>query len=138
MIPMPVFIDTNAILDVTTHDPIWCEWSSHAINQHAPAGLFINALVYAELCIGADSTVQVDGVITQLRLACVEIPASALFFAAKAFRDYRARGGTKTSPLPDFFIGAHAKVLGLPLITRDVKRYRTFFPEVPLITPDPF
>jgi len=134
---MPAFIDTNAILDVTTHDPIWNQWSSHVINQHAPGGLFINPFVYTELCIGAESSEEVDAVITKLRLSYVELPSSALFLAAKAFREYRSRGGTKRSPLPDFFIGAHAKALGFSLITRDVKRYRTYFPEVPLITPDP-
>jgi predicted nucleic acid-binding protein len=134
---MPAFIDTNAILDVTTRDPVWNPWSSRVINRHAPEGLFINSLVYSELCIGAESTEEVDGVIKGLRLGYMEIPSSALFFAAKAFRAYRSRGGTRTSPLPDFFIGAHAKSLGLPLITRDVNRYRTYFPEVVLITPDP-
>ena len=134
---MPAFIDTNAILDVTTRDPVWNPWSSRVINRHAPEGLFINALVYSELCMGADSTEEVDGVIKGLRLTYIEIPSSALFFAAKAFREYRSRGGSRTSPLPDFFIGAHAKSLGLPLITRDVNRYRTYFPEVDLITPDP-
>ena len=134
---MPAFIDTNAILAVTTRDPVWNAWSSRVINRHASEGLFSNALVYSELCMGADSTEEVDGVIKGLRLTYIEIPSSALFFAAKAFREYRSRGGSRTSPLPDFFIGAHAKSLGLPLITRDVNRYRTYFPEVDLITPDP-
>lgn len=134
---MPAFIDTNAILDVTTMDPVWNPWSSRVINRHAPDGLFINSLVYSELCMGAESTEEVDGIIKSLRLSYMEIPSSALFFAAKAFRAYRSRGGTRTSPLPDFFIGAHAKSLGLPLITRDVNRYRTYFPEVTLISPDP-
>ena len=134
---MPAFIDTNAILDVTTRDPVWNPWSSGVINRHSPEGLFINSLVYSELCIGADSIEEVDGVIKGLRLTYMEIPSSALFFAAKAFRAYRSRGGARTSPLPDFFIGAHAKCLGLPLITRDVNRYRTYFPGVVLITPDP-
>jgi predicted nucleic acid-binding protein len=134
---MPALLDTNVLLDVTTQDPIWNDWSSRAIEQHSPDGLLINALVYSELCIGADSTEEVDGVISKLDLSYEELPCSALFFAAKAFQTYRARGGTKRSPLPDFFIGAHAKALGVPLITRDVKRYQTYFPEVTLISPDP-
>jgi hypothetical protein len=92
-------------------------------------------VIYAELCTGAPSQDYVDAVIDDLNLDFGEIPRTALFIAAKAYRLYRSKLGSKTSPLPDFFIGAHAEILGCPIITRDVNRYRTYFPSVELITP---
>lgn len=132
---MPVLIDSNVILDVTHDDPEWGDWSDAQISKLQSEGLLVNPLIYAELCAGAESTFEVDRVMAQLKLEYQEIPKDALFLAAKAFLKYRRRGGTKTAPLPDFFIGAHAESLGVAILTRDEGRYRTYFPNVALICP---
>lgn len=132
---MPVLIDTNVILDLVTDVVPWAAWSSQALNRTPDETLVINPMIYAELCTGAPSLNYVDKIVSDLNLQYVEIPKEALYLSTKAYRKYRSRGGSKSSPLPDFFIGAHASILGCSIITRDVKRYRTYFPEVPLIHP---
>lgn len=131
---MPVLVDTNVICDVLYRDPRWEAWSDSQINQHK-GNLWINPLVYAELAAQADSSDQVDLIVETLGLHYEELPREALFLAAQAHRAYRLRGGSKTSPLPDFFIGAHAQAAGLTLLTRDTQGYQTYFPKVCLISP---
>lgn len=132
---MAVIIDTNLVLDIVIDDSPWAARADDALRQHRGQGAFINSVIYAELCTGAPSQEYVDEIVDDLKLDYWEIPKSGLFIAARAYRQYRSKGGTKTSPLPDFFIGAHAEVLGCPILTRDLKRYRTYFPTVELITP---
>lgn len=132
---MAILVDSNVILDLVNEDPVWLEWSRSAMEEHAEAGLFANAMVYAELCCNAQSPQEVDELLNGMEIEMLEIPREALFLASKAHLSYRRRGGTKTAPLPDFFIGAHAEVLGIAILTRDPGRYRTYFPGVPLICP---
>lgn len=132
---MPVLVDSNVILDLVNQDQVWLEWSHSAIEAHTPEGLFANAMVYSELCCNAKSTSEVDALLNGMGVQMAAIPREALFLAAKAHLVYRRRGGTKTAPLPDFFIGAHAEVLGVAILTRDSARYKTYFPSVRLICP---
>ena len=132
---MPVLVDTNVLVDVLTDDPRWAEWSIAQLKSSSNAGLLINPVVYAELCFGSPSTDFVDDVIKRLELTYQEIPRQGLFRAAKAFARYKTRRGAKTSVLPNFFIGGHAEAAGIPLLTRDAKRLRTYFPSVELIWP---
>ena len=132
---MPVLVDSNVILDLANQDPVWSEWSRAAMEDHSRVGLIVNSMVYAELCCNAQSTSEVDALLNGMEVQMAEIPREALFFAAKAHLVYRRRGGTKTTPLPNFFIGAHAEVLGIAILTRDQGRYKTYFPSVRLIGP---
>ena len=132
---MPVMVDSNVIFDVTNNDSVWADWSDTQITAHQPGGLLINPLIYAELCTNADATAEVDKILAGLKLELSELSREALFLAAKAYLKYRRQGGTKTAPLPDFFIGAHAQVLGIPVLTRDAGRYTSYFPGVQLICP---
>ena len=132
---MPVLVDTNVIVDVLTDDPQWADWSLAQLEANSGAGLIINPVVYAELCFGSPSMDFVDDVIRRFALVWQEIPRQGLFRAAKAFARYRARKGTKTSVLPDFFIGGHAEAANLALLTRDTKRLGTYFPGVVLLSP---
>jgi len=129
-----VIVDTNVLLDVTGQDERWADWSQGQMAQHATR-LMVNPLIYTELCYEAGNAGEVDAILLSLGLRYEELPRHALFLAARAFRLYRERGGAKSAPLPDFFIGAHAAALEVPIITRDVARYRTYFPEVELISP---
>ncbi len=132
-----IFADTNVILDVVTNDPHWREWSARQIEIAAIDGpVLIDAVVYAELGVQYRKIEQLDELVTGMGLVVAQAPRQALFLAAKAFRQYRQRGGVRTGVLPDFFIGAHAQVLGLPLLTRDRRRYREYFPLLELIGPD--
>jgi predicted nucleic acid-binding protein len=132
---MPVLVDTNVLIDVLTDDPQWATWSITQLQSHSGAGLVINPVIYAELCFGSPSIEFVDDVIRQFGLAFQEISRQGLFRAAKAFGQYKARKGSKTSVLPDFFIGGHAEAAGIPLLTRDTKRLSAYFPRVELICP---
>jgi len=134
---MPVLVDSNVVLDVVTDDPLWADWSDEAITRHQAGGLIVNSIVYSELCAGAASPVEVDELLESLKLGFQEIPRDGLYLAAKAFLQYRRQGGTKTSTLPDFFIGGHAQAVGIPILTRDTARYQTYFPKVELISPPP-
>ena len=134
---MTTLVDTNVLLDVATSDPRWATWSLHQLDAAAIRGkILINAIIYSEFSVGYTRIEDVDRVIDGARLDLVEIPRAALFLAGKVFRRYRARGGTRTSALPDFFIGAHAAVARLPLLTRDPRRYETYFSDIELIAPD--
>jgi predicted nucleic acid-binding protein len=132
---MPILIDTNILIDVLTDDPKWADWSTNALEQNSSQGLLINPIVYSELCFGSPSVEFVDDIVRRFHLSMQEIPRTGLFRAAKAFQQYKSRKGTKTFVLPDFFIGGHAEASNLPLLTRDTKRIKTYFPGVKLISP---
>jgi hypothetical protein len=129
-------VDTNVLLDLFTNDPIWADWSARQLQiLSAREALLVNPVVYAELSVGYDRVEALDAALANASVDLVEIPRAALFLAGRAFQAYRAQGGTRTGVLPDFFIGAHAVVAGLSLLTRDARRYRTYFPTITLITP---
>jgi predicted nucleic acid-binding protein len=130
------FVDTNVLLDLATADATWADWSQRQLEAASVRGsLLINGVAYAELSVGFLRVEEVDAMLSAARIEMEPIPREALFLAGKVFRQYRARGGTRTGVLPDFFIGAHAAVAGVPLLTRDARRYRTYFPAVTLIAP---
>lgn len=131
-----VLVDTNVLLDVFTRDPVWAGWSMHELEAAAIRGrLNINDVVYAELSVGFSTIERLELLLERAGVLRIPLSRSALFLAGKAFQRYRAAGGVRTGVLPDFFIGAHAAVEGLPLLTRDPRRYRTYFPTVELVTP---
>jgi predicted nucleic acid-binding protein len=132
--PEIILVDTNVLLDVTEHDELWADWSQDQMSRHL-GRMVVNPMIYSELCHEAEDPDDVDAILLTLGVDFREIPRLGLFLAAQAFKLYRQRGGGKTAPLPDFFIGAHAAALGIPIITRDVGRYRTYFPGVELICP---
>jgi predicted nucleic acid-binding protein len=130
-------VDSCALLDVLTDDPTWSKWSSEAIAAAESAGeLVINPLVYAEVSAGYEKLEEVDTALPVAIFRRDPLPYEAGFLAAKAFVNYRRRGGTKTSPLPDFYIGAHAAVMRYRVLTRDAARFRTYFPSVELLAPN--
>ena len=130
-------VDTNVLLDIATDDRTWAAWSLRQLDNAAVRGrVFINDVVYAEFSVGYERIEQVDKVLIAVGIELTEIPRAALFLAGKVFRRYRAQGGVRTGVLPDFFIGAHAAVAQLPLLTRDPQRYRTYFSGLVLVAPD--
>ena len=132
-----ILVDTNVILDVVQDDPVWAGWSQGQLDAWAVReALGINAVIYAELSIAYVRIEELEDTVHTAGLRFLEIPREALFLAGKAFLAYRKQGGTRTGVLPDFFIGAHAAVMTLPLLTREAARYRTYFPGVALITPE--
>lgn len=129
-------VDTNVLLDLVTDDPVFADWSINQLETASVNGpLFINDVIYAELSVGYARKEALDAFVSDALLKMIPIPQDALFLAGKVFEKYRRAGGTRTGVLPDFFIGAHAAVTDLPLITRDTGRYATYFPTVQLITP---
>jgi hypothetical protein len=131
-----ILVDTNVHLDVLSDDPNWAEWSSRQLAKARAGGpIVINAVIYAELASGYATQEELDDYVTAVAFDRQALPWEAAFLAGRAFMAYRRRGGNKTAPLPDFFIGAHAQVAGLPLLTRDATRYRSYFPKVKLIAP---
>lgn len=131
-----LLVDTNVLLDVVTNHPQWAAWSQHQLEAAALKDrLAINAVVYAELSIGFRRIEELEAVLAKTQIGVEEIPREALFLAGKAFQRYKARGGTRTGVLPDFFIGAHATVLGIALLTRDARRYADYFPKLELRAP---
>lgn len=129
-------VDSSVLLDVATNDPLWFAWSSRAIAEAAMAtALAINPLIFAEISAGYDNTEQIDLVVPPSIFRREGLPYEAAFLAGKAFVKYQRRGGAKTSPLSDFYIGAHAAVASFRLLTRDARRYRFYFPTVELIAP---
>jgi predicted nucleic acid-binding protein len=130
-------VDSSVLLDVLTDGQVWADWSQAQLEQAAAAGpLVINDVIYAEISARYPSVDVVDSVIRDAGVDVVPIPRSALFLAGKAYLRYRAAGGVRTGVLSDFFIGAHAQAERLPLLTRDVRRYRSYFPTVELIAPE--
>jgi predicted nucleic acid-binding protein len=130
-------VDTNVFVDLWTRDPVWAPWSEQALAEAAEAGpLGVNPVIYAELCLGFESEPQLEATLSGAGVRRLVLPYQAAWPAARAFSAYRKRGGTRTAPLPDFFIGAHALVDGLTLLTRDARRYRTYFAGLRLVAPD--
>lgn len=134
---VPVLVDSNVLLDVATEDREWFRWSSEALARAADeAVLVINPLIYAEVSIAFDSIEEVDALLPEHVFRREPLPYDAAFLAGKAFMAYRRRGGRRSSPLPDFYIGAHAAIAGLRLLTRDPRRYRTYFPKLEIAAPE--
>jgi predicted nucleic acid-binding protein len=130
-----VLVDANALLDILTADPVWSAWSQDAMKRAATDGLAINPIIYSELAPAFREERELAAALADWPLQRLPLPYEAAWPAARAFAVYRDRGGRRTSPLPDFYIGAHAEVDGLALLTRDPARYRTYFPNVALICP---
>lgn len=129
-------VDSNILLDVFTRTPGWWEWSLAQLEDAAFAGpLLINDVIYAETSVRFQNIGDFDAALQDMGISMIPMPRDALFLAGKAFTRYRNAGGHRTGVLPDLFIGAHAEVEKLPLLTRDVRRYRTYFPAVELLTP---
>ncbi|HET6719137.1 MAG TPA: type II toxin-antitoxin system VapC family toxin [Rhodocyclaceae bacterium] len=132
-----LLVDTNVLVDVLEDDPEWADWSIKQLRAQSKVHrLAINPVIYAELSLTFSSVEALDQVVSDLALTLIEIPRPALFLAGKAFVRYRRLGGTKHNVLGDFFIGAHAAVSGLAVLTRDTKRYASYFPSVKLISPE--
>jgi predicted nucleic acid-binding protein len=130
-------IDSNVLIDLLIDDPKWSDWSLGQLEQAALKGpLLINDIVYAETSTRYPAIEDFESALDVASIAVVPTPRMALFLAGKAFTKYRRAGGTRTGVLPDFLIGAHAAVEQLPLLTRDARRYRHYFPTVMLITPE--
>lgn len=131
-----VLVDSNVILDVVTEDEEWWDWSSAALASAAESSrLAINPIVYAEVSIGFARIEALDEALAPAYFDRRPLPWEAAFLAGKCFRRYRQAGGARRSPLPDFYIGAHAAVAGMTLLTRDPRRYRAYFPRLRLIAP---
>ena len=129
-----ILVDTSVIADIFTRDPEWFEWSSAQINLWGEQGpLCYNAIIFAELAVKFDTQRELEN--RPSAFTHLPLPLNASFQAGKAFDKYRRGGGKKPRPLPDFFIGAHAYVAHLPLLTRDPRRVRRFFPSIHLVTP---
>ncbi len=132
-----VLVDSNIILDIFLNDPNWADWSESTLEKYnLNTTLYINLIVYSEVSISFERIEELESAINRGGFQMLQIPKEALFLAGKAFLKYRKSKGAKRSPLPDFYIGAHAAILDLNLITRDVSRYRTYFPTVRLISPE--
>ena len=130
-------VDSNVLLDILTEDPEWAGWSSDALADAADAGpLFINPIVYSEVSIRFTTVEALEDALPPQDFRREPIPWAAAFLAGKVFLDYRRSKGTKSTTLPDFFVGAHAAIAGLDLLTRDIGRYRTYFPTVSLLAPE--
>jgi len=132
-----ILVDSNVIIDVLSDNPIWRAWSQAALIDAANRDeIAINPIIYAEIASGFATMADLDGHLGQDGFRRLALPYAAGFVAGRAFVEYRRRGGARTSPLPDFYIGAHAAVSGLKLLTRDARRYAGYFPAVELISPD--
>ena len=131
-----VLVDANVLLDVLTDDPTWYAWSAEQLDACAEtAELCINPIVYAEVSVGFARIEELDEALPPSSFTRLELPWEAGFLAGKAYLRYRRAQGSRTSPLPDFYIGAHAAIDGMALLTRDAKRYRTYYPALELICP---
>lgn len=134
---MAILVDSNVLLDILTESPTWWSWSSAALREAGTrATLVINPIIFAETSVRFSTIEAFDADLAAAGIIREPIPYAAAFMAGKAYLDYRRRGGLRTSPLPDFFIGAHAAVAEHELLTRDPRRYRSYFPSVRVIAPD--
>lgn len=130
-----VLVDSNVLLDLLTDDADWAQWSESRLAEAFDAGhVVINPIVYAEISVAFDRIETLDAILPE-QLGREDLPYEAAFLAGKCFLEYRRRGGARRSPLPDFYIGAHAAVTGRALLTRDANRYRTLLPTLRLISP---
>jgi predicted nucleic acid-binding protein len=133
----PILVDSNIILDIATDDDMWGNWSAVALSEAANnAILVINPTVYAEVSVGFETIEDLEDALPTALFRRDDLPYEAAFLAGKCFLNYRRRGGGRRSPLPDFYIGAHAAVADFRILTRDAGRYRSYFPTVDLIIPD--
>ena len=131
-----ILVDTNVFVDLWTRDPVWGGWSEKALASAAERGpIAVNPIIYAELCLGFEKESLLAEALAEAGVQRLALPYRTAWPAARAFRAYRKRGGKRTVPLPDFFIGAHVAAEGLTLLTRDARRYRTYFPRIRLIAP---
>lgn len=131
-----ILIDSCVLLDLLTNDKKWADWSEKILEQYSQSNsLYINSMVYTEISIGFSTIEEVDETLTEMDIKVLEMPREALFLAGKVFLQYRKNKGIKTSPLPDFFIGAHALASNFQLITRNSGKFRSYFPTLNLITP---
>jgi predicted nucleic acid-binding protein len=131
-----ILVDTNVFVDLWTSDPKWGKWSEAALARAAETDeLAVNPIIFAELCLGFQAEDALGRVLADADVHRLPLPYEAAWPAARAFAAYRKRGGRRWAPFPDFFIGAHASVEGLRLLTRDATRYRTYFPSIRLIAP---
>ena len=131
-------VDTNVLVDILTGQPNWRAWSVEMMDRQSGAGaLLITDVVYAELSPLFATAELLDAALADLGVSLKRIPPLALFMAGRAFEQYRRKGGPRSTLLADFFIGAHALVERLPILTRDTRRYRAYFPDVELIAPEP-
>jgi len=133
---MEILVDSSVILDIVTEDEKWFAWSADTLADYARSNiLVVNPIIYAEVSIGFEKIEELDAALPSTYFRRLPLPWEAAFLAGKRFLDYRLKGGQKRSPLPDFYIGAHAEVSGMKLLTRDAARYRTYFPALKIITP---
>lgn len=131
-----ILVDSCVLLDLFTNDPEWSDWSEHILGQYGQMNsLYINSIIYTEVSIGFNRIEEVEAALELAGIKVLELPREALFLAGKVFLKYRRSKGTKHSTLPDFYIGAHAIVSEFNLITRDITRYNTYFPNLNLIIP---
>jgi predicted nucleic acid-binding protein len=131
-----VLVDTSVVLDIITQDEQWLDWSAAALERAAASSrLVINPIIYAEISMGYNLIEELESAVPATWLERRPLPWEAAFLAGKCFLQYRKRGGIRVSPLPDFYIGAHAAIEGLTLLTRDPKRYRRYFPRLAIIAP---
>ena len=131
-------VDSNILLDVMTEGQEWADWSEQQLDRAVLRGpLVVNDVIYAEISARFSAFETLDALLDKYNIDVAPMPRAALFLAGKVFLRYRSAGGARTGVLPDFFIGAHAAVLKIPILTRDTKRYRSYFPSVTLIAPKP-
>ena len=131
-----VLVDSNVLLDIATNDPNWSDWSGRALAESAEhTTLIINPIVYAEVSIGYTTIEALDGALPATLYRREPLPWEAGFLAGKCFLLYRRRGGLRNSPLPDFYIGAHAAIGHLAVLTRDAAHYRSYFPNIEILAP---
>ena len=129
-------VDSNVLLDLFTEDGDWLDWSAAMLEEAAYAGaLYINPIIYAEVSVRFPRIEDLDEALPRRYFRRAELPWAAGFLAGHAYLAYRRRGGQRQSPMPDFYIGAHAAVAGMTLLTRDARRFRTYFPQLSLIAP---
>jgi predicted nucleic acid-binding protein len=130
-------VDTNVLIDILANDAHWRRWSIAMLEEHSSRGaLIISDVTYAELAPQFRSAQALEAALSELGVVLQRISRQALYVAGRSFEQYRRRGGIRPNVLADFFIGAHALVLGCPVLTRDVRRYRSYFPDVELIAPE--
>lgn len=131
-----ILVDSNVLLDVFLDDPDWADWSGEKLNEYAETfPLFINSIIYTEISIAFSSIELLESILNDMDIKMLQFPKDALFLAGKAFLKYKKGKGTKNTALPDFYIGAQAAVIGLPILTRDRSRYQFYFPTVQLVSP---
>jgi predicted nucleic acid-binding protein len=129
-------VDSNVILDLFTEDAEWFDWSAAMLSRAAESGrVVVNPLVYAEVSVQFERIEELDDALPLHYFAREALPFDAAFLASRAFLTYRRSGGIRTSPMPDFYIGAHAAIAGYTLLTRDPARYRTYFPRLRIVAP---